>query len=79
MSEAQGLVVQDVSKSFQLGPKRVEVLRQLSLRVDPGEAIAITGPSGSGKSTLLHLIGALEVPDSGSISVGPTNLATLER
>ena len=59
------VVVERVSKRF----GRISALHELSLRVDPGEAIAITGRSGSGKSTLLSLIGGLEQPDSGRVSI----------
>jgi putative ABC transport system ATP-binding protein len=59
------VVVEMVSKSF----GRIRALREVSLRVDPGEAIAITGRSGSGKSTLLSLIGGLERPDSGRVLI----------
>jgi len=54
-----------VSKSF----GRVHSLRDVSLHVDPGEAVAIKGRSGSGKSTLLALIGGLELPDKGQILI----------
>jgi predicted ABC-type transport system involved in lysophospholipase L1 biosynthesis ATPase subunit len=54
-----------VSKSF----GRIAALRDVSLHVDPGEAVAITGRSGSGKSTLLALIGGLEQPDSGQVLI----------
>jgi putative ABC transport system ATP-binding protein len=57
--------VDRVSKSF----GRISALRNVSLKVEPGEAIAITGRSGSGKSTLLTLIGGLEQPDRGQIVV----------
>ena len=50
-----------MSKSF----GRISALREVSLQVEPGEAVAITGRSGSGKSTLLALIGGLEQPDAG--------------
>lgn len=57
--------VERVSKSF----GRISALLELSLHVDPGEAITITGRSGSGKSTLLSLIGGLEQPDSGRVLI----------
>jgi ABC-type lipoprotein export system ATPase subunit len=58
--------VDDVVKSF--GP--IRALRGISLTVEPAELVTVTGPSGSGKSTLLNLIGSLEEPDSGTITVG---------
>jgi lipoprotein-releasing system ATP-binding protein len=66
-----------VTKSYQDGVRRVEVLRRIDLAVEPGEMVAIVGPSGSGKSTLLHLLGALDRPDTGSVEVGGQSLAGL--
>jgi predicted ABC-type transport system involved in lysophospholipase L1 biosynthesis ATPase subunit len=59
------VIVDDVSKRF----GRVSALRAVSLRVQPREAVVITGRSGSGKSTLLALIGGLEQPDSGEVLI----------
>jgi len=66
------VVVSDVSKAFESG--RITALSHASLRLVPGEFVALTGPSGSGKSTLLNLIGALDRPDSGTIAVDGTEL-----
>jgi putative ABC transport system ATP-binding protein len=59
------VIVDRVSKGF----GRISALRELSLRVEPGEAVVITGRSGSGKSTLLALIGGLEQPDEGEVLI----------
>jgi len=64
----------EVSKSY---PGGVVALRQVSLSIADGEMAAIVGPSGSGKSTLMHLIGALDRPTSGTVSVGGHDIAAL--
>jgi lipoprotein-releasing system ATP-binding protein len=62
------LTVSNISKSFlQPDKTRLDVLKNLSLDVERGTIIAITGASGSGKSTLLHLMGGLDTPDTGDI------------
>jgi len=61
------LAVTDLCKSYRRHADVVKVLNGLSMRVETGEFVSIVGVSGSGKSTLLHLIGTLDVPDSGSI------------
>ncbi|MGI9185771.1 MAG: ABC transporter ATP-binding protein [Solirubrobacteraceae bacterium] len=56
----------------------ITALDRVSLRVTAGSAVALSGPSGSGKSTLLHLIGALDRPDEGTVTVGGVELGGLK-
>jgi putative ABC transport system ATP-binding protein len=70
------VVVDRVSKAFEGGT--IRSLVDVTLRLEPGDFVSLTGPSGSGKSTLLNLIGALDRPDSGEIVVGGQSLARLE-
>ena len=64
------LTCRRVFKSYSLGQRRVEALRGVDLCIDQPGFYAIMGASGSGKSTLLHLLGGLDAPDSGEISIG---------
>jgi putative ABC transport system ATP-binding protein len=59
----------DVSKSYRLGPRRVDALRGVDLEIAEPGFYGIMGPSGSGKSTLMHLLAALDRPDSGRIEI----------
>ena len=69
--------VRGVQKAYRDGERRVQVLNGLDLEVQAGEFVAIVGPSGCGKSTLLHLLGALDIPDAGTIEVGGQSLADM--
>ncbi|MDX6759613.1 MULTISPECIES: ABC transporter ATP-binding protein [Streptomyces] len=78
--EADGppiVVVDDVHHSFGSGAQAVHALRGVSFEVRRGELTALKGRSGSGKTTLLNLVGGLDTPTSGRISVDGTDLAAL--
>ncbi|MCC5975863.1 MAG: ABC transporter ATP-binding protein [Rubellimicrobium sp.] len=77
MSEP-ALALVDIAKAYNPGrPNEVQVLRGVSLSLNPGEVVALVAPSGAGKSTLLHVAGLLDTPDSGSVSIGGTDLTRL--
>src|SRR5919205_2671389 len=66
MSQPQ-LIARDLFQSFQMGPRRIEVLRGISMEIAYGEAIFLCGASGAGKTTLLYTLGGLERPESGTV------------
>jgi len=68
--DARGL-----NKTYLVANTRLHVLRDLNLSVEKGEMVAIVGASGAGKSTLLHVLGGLDRPDSGEVSVGDVDVA----
>jgi ABC-type lipoprotein export system ATPase subunit len=74
------LELKNISKTYEIpsGEGQMTVLKNLSLRINQGESIAIVGPSGSGKSTLLNIIGALDRPSFGSVTLDGKNLAELK-
>jgi putative ABC transport system ATP-binding protein len=63
------VTVRDLHKVFQRGGQRIDVLQGVNLDIPPGDFLALMGPSGSGKTTLLNLIGGLDTPSDGSITV----------
>jgi putative ABC transport system ATP-binding protein len=67
----------DIIKDYRLGQTTVHALKGITLEIDSGEFVAIWGPSGSGKTTLLNLIGAVDEPTSGSLSVAGQDLLRL--
>ena len=66
------LEAKKLSKTF-LYPEKHTILKEISLTIYRGETLAITGPSGVGKSTLLHILGTLDVPDSGELLIANNN------
>ena len=69
----------DLVKDYGLNGMTVNALRGVSLTFESGEFAAVAGPSGSGKSTFLHLVGCLDAPTAGSVSIAGTDAATLGR
>ena len=74
------LEIQNLKKRYHApdGGDSVDVLRDLELKVDAGESVAIVGPSGCGKSTLLNIIGALDRVDAGTVQVAGRDIAGLD-
>ena len=69
--------IKNLYKSYEEG--RIKALNGIDLTIEEGEFVSIIGPSGSGKSTLLNMLGALDVPDSGSISVAGNDLTSSKK
>jgi len=72
------LQVRGLSKSYATGRGVLELFRELSFEVHPGELVAIVGESGAGKSTLLHMMAALDTPTAGDVVVGGVVLGSLD-
>lgn len=71
------LQCENLSKAFDSGPARVEVLKNINFNVEQKSRVAIIGASGSGKSTLMHLLGGLDVPNSGTVTVCGEDMSRL--
>ncbi|MBR4628622.1 MAG: ABC transporter ATP-binding protein [Ruminococcus sp.] len=70
--------VKKVNRIFVNGKEKSHVLKDIDLTVEKGEFISIMGPSGGGKSTLLYLLGGLDMPSSGSVTINGTDLSKLK-
>ncbi len=70
--------VHDVSKVFELGQIRVRALRDVSLKIETGDLVAIMGSSGSGKSTLMNILGCLDVPTSGRYLIDGVDVSVMD-
>ena len=69
--------LEGVSRVYQKGKERVDVLHELDLEIEKGDFLALMGPSGSGKTTLLNLLGGLDKPTAGTVSVGGATLSSM--
>jgi putative ABC transport system ATP-binding protein len=69
--------IRDVHKYFTRGSERIDVLKGVNLDIPQGDFLALMGPSGSGKTTLLNLMGGLDLPTGGSVSVGGVEINRL--
>ena len=78
MSETM-VQIKNVTKAYERGRQSITVLHDLTLDIAKGDFVALMGPSGSGKTTLLNLIGGLDQPTSGEISVGGSRIDKLSR
>jgi putative ABC transport system ATP-binding protein len=73
------LLVRDLAKVYHVGDVDVAALRGVSLAIDPGEFVALTGPSGSGKSTFMHVIGCLDRPTTGTYLLNGRDVSRLSK
>jgi putative ABC transport system ATP-binding protein len=73
------IAARDVAKTYRRGSEELHVLQGVNLAVDTGDFVAFMGPSGSGKTTLLNLLGGLDVPSAGSITVAGDEISRLSR
>ena len=71
--------IRNVTKSYHKGDETITPLRGVSMNIEDGEFISLMGASGTGKSTLLNLIASIDRPDSGTITVGGTDITRLSR
>lgn len=73
------LKAEQITKDYQVGEIVIPALKGVSFEIDPASFVSVIGPSGSGKTTLLNLIGCLDKPTSGRLTVADTDVGTLDR
>src|SRR4030042_1306074 len=77
MQKGPVIELRNVSKTYDMGEVKVTALRNVSMKVEKGEFLAIAGPSGSGKSTIMNLVGCLDLATEGEIFLDGKNIETL--
>jgi len=77
-AQVPALTARGLAKTYHDAAAPIEVLRDVNISVEPGEVVAVVGASGSGKSTLLHLLGGLDRPTGGTVTVGGEDLSALD-
>jgi len=73
------ITAKDLHLGYDIGKKRIEVLKGIDLEINQGEKIFLCGPSGAGKTTLMYSLAGLESPDKGSVTIGDKNLYKLSK
>ena len=73
------VTAKNVSKTYRTGDIKIEALKGLSFEIEPASFVSFVGPSGSGKTTILNLIGCLDKPTQGILTVGDTDISHLNR
>lgn len=76
-SQTPVLRLVDITRTYRQGTSTLEIFREASMELSPGELVGLVGPSGAGKSSLLHIAGLLEAPDSGDVIVTGSNRSRL--
>ncbi len=77
VNETSALEAVHITKSLPLSGQRIEILKDISLKIDKGEFLSIIGPSGSGKSTLLGIIAGLDTPTTGNVFIDGVNITKM--